>query len=124
MPSLYVSASHKSLALLLCCLVTLIRFYFQENSCLHIVQIYLRNRKMLYCLSPVQFIPQLTFKFTITIFSAFLYNSTFFPLEEDLDFFLNHLSSFFSCFFILHIMYFCSLCMGSSNNFPYAKSIS
>lgn len=122
LPPLYFSISDKSLALFLCCLVTLIRFYFQEKCCLHIVQTYLKNRKML-CFLIVQSNLLLNCRLNSfpPILLAFLYNFTFFSLLR-IEFFSK---SFVIFAFLHHILCtFYSLCIGYFNNFSYTEFIS
>lgn len=124
LPSLYFSPSDKSLALFLCCLVTLIRFYFQEKCCLHSVQTYLRSRKMLHYLT-VQSSLLLNWLLNslLPILSAFFIQIHIFSLFRNWFFFLIIYHLCFSWLFTSYIMYFCSFCMGSFNNSPYAKFI-
>ena len=101
LPPLYFCA--KSLVVFICCLVILIRFYFQEKCCLLIVQTYLSNVKS-FTIKVQSNLLLNWLKFTATILSAFLYNSTFFLLFRNIFFFLNHLSSLFQLPF--HITYY------------------
>lgn len=123
LPPLYFSASGKSLALFLCCLVTLIRFYFQEKCCLHIVQTYLRNRKILHFLT-VQYSLLLNWLFNYHPSFLLFYTIPHSSLYLAVDFFQIMYHLCFSWPFTSYIMYFIFLYTGSFSDFPYIKFIS